>query len=88
MNAVLNIIAGCCGIISGFLWFLAAIKMPTPPTAAYYNVVDSPTSPFARAWRSGTRFNRGGRSNHAELYGSVFPAMLWVWIGFGRLGCP
>ena len=28
-------------------------------------------------------YARGGRSKHAELYGSVFPAMLWVRIGFG-----
>ena len=56
MNAALNVIAGCCGIIGGFLWFFAASNTPTPPTAAYYDVVDSPTSPFAKAWRSGTRF--------------------------------
>jgi len=58
MNAVLNIIAGCCGIVGGLLWFLAASKTPTPPTASYYDVVDSPSTPFARAWRRGTWFNR------------------------------
>jgi hypothetical protein len=58
MNAALNIIAGCFGIIGGVFWFIAAINTPTPPTGSYYGVTDSLTSPFAKAWRSGTRFNQ------------------------------
>jgi hypothetical protein len=57
-NQVLNIAAGCCGIAGGVLWFLAAGRTPTPPVGSYYNVVDSPTSPFARAWRKATWFNQ------------------------------
>jgi hypothetical protein len=58
MNQVLNIMAGCCGIIGGFLWFLAASRAHTPPQGAYTDVVDSPTTPFARAWRKAAWFNQ------------------------------
>lgn len=58
MCGALNIIAGCCGIIGGVLWFLAAGRMPTPPIGSYWDVADSPTSQFAKVWRKATWLNQ------------------------------
>jgi len=58
MNHVLNIMAGCSGIIAGVLWFLAAGRTPTPPQAGYWGVSDSVTNPFAKAWRKATWLNQ------------------------------
>jgi hypothetical protein len=58
MNQMLNIIAGCFGISGGILWFLAAKKTPAPPQAFYWDMVDSPITPFARAWRKATCLNQ------------------------------
>jgi hypothetical protein len=58
MNQVLNILAGCSGIIGGILWFLAAGRTPTPPQGAYWDVTDRVESPFATAWRKATWLNQ------------------------------
>jgi hypothetical protein len=58
MYQVLNIMAGCFGIVGGILWFLAASRTPIPPQGNYIGVVDSPTSPFARSWRKAAWFNQ------------------------------
>lgn len=58
MFQAINIAAGVFGIIGGILWFLAATQTPTPPQGSYWDVTDSPTSPFARKWRKATRFNQ------------------------------
>lgn len=58
MSQILNIAAGLCGIVGGILWFLAAAHTPTPAQGSYSDVVDSPTSLFARAWKKGTRLNQ------------------------------
>jgi uncharacterized membrane protein len=55
---ILNIMAGCCGIAGGILWFLAASRTPTPPQGSYWGVRDSPTTLFAKAWRKATWFNQ------------------------------
>jgi len=58
MKEALNITAGIFGIVAAILWFLAAGRTPTPPQASYYDVVDSATSPFAKAWRKATWLNQ------------------------------
>ncbi|MHB1609639.1 MAG: hypothetical protein ACYCXX_13600 [Acidiferrobacter thiooxydans] len=58
MYQVINIAAGMFGIIGGVLWFLAATITPTPPIGSYFDVTDSPTSPFAKKWRTATLFNQ------------------------------
>lgn len=60
MIEILNVIAGISGIISGYLWFMAAKLMPQPPVGTYYNVVDSPTNAYSKSWRKSTRFNQWG----------------------------
>jgi hypothetical protein len=55
---MLNIVAGCCGIVGGVLWFLAAWWTPRPSQGSYYGAGDSPTSPFAVDWRKATRLNQ------------------------------
>jgi hypothetical protein len=58
MIQVLNITAGCCGIVAGILWFFAAWRTPTPPIGAYFDIQDGPDSPFVKAWRKATWLNQ------------------------------
>lgn len=60
MYQYVNIAAGVFGIAGGILWFLASTKTPTPPIGSYWDVRDSPTSPFALKWLRGVRYNQLG----------------------------
>lgn len=60
MKLALNITGSIVGFVAAIVWFCAAWKAPHPgePGAAFYDVVPSPNTPFAKAWRAATRLNQ------------------------------
>jgi hypothetical protein len=60
MKATLNIAGSILGFAAAIAWFFAAWKAPQPgePGAAFWDVVPSPNTPFAKAWRTATRLNQ------------------------------
>jgi len=60
MRIALNIAGSVVGFAASIAWFCAAWKAPQPgePGAAFWDVVPSPNTPFAKAWRTATRLNQ------------------------------
>ena len=55
---ILNLVAGAFGIAGGILWFFAAGQSPPPAQGSYWDVQDSPDSPFASAWTRAANLNK------------------------------
>jgi hypothetical protein len=60
MKLALNVAGSVVGFVAAVVWFCAAWKAPHPgePGAAFNDVVPSPNTPFAKAWRVATRLNQ------------------------------
>jgi hypothetical protein len=60
MKIALNLAGSVVGFVAAVVWFCAAWKAPLPgePGAAFWDVLPSPNTPFAKAWRTATRLNQ------------------------------
>ena len=54
MKKFLTITSALCGFAAAFFWFRSAGRALTPPIGSYFDVADTPDSPFVKAWRAAT----------------------------------